>query len=633
MQKKTAEYLVPVSTKGFLSIPDVDSLDASWKNISLGKLSADPKVKPFIDDLQGQMQTRLDQTGIRIGLTINDLVEVCSGEVAICFIQPKGGAQRHAVAAIADVAGKQDAVKILRQKIQASMAERKATRSVKQVAGVELEVFKVPVKKDAKKTFSAVFFESEDRLIAVDHEDIATQILSIMQGAEQGVLAKHAPYIKTMNRCTKEANGLVPHMKWFVEPLGYANIAREAAAIQKNKRSDILTGLEKEGFDAIQGAGGYVNFDVGQVEILSRTYVYAPAVPAAGKEKYERAARILAHPGSDELLVQDWVPNTISSYASGSWEIQEAYKYIGSLIDEIAGAEGFWEDLKKSLLEDPSGPQIDIDKEIAAHLGTRATIMTDCELPVTPKSERFLVAISLVNPAAMAKGIKKIFENDPAAEGHTYDGIDVWETVDEEAEAPVVAIEGDFNQFQFGGDEEEAENNVPPLMTKAAIAVVEGHLMISSHKEFIVEIIRREKNAKSVDADPNYKAVMAALAKLGSSQTDTIRLFSRTDDELQATYELIREGRMPESEGLLGSLLNQLFGTKEKGVIRDQQIDADKMPKYDVVRPYLGPLGIFVQTEDDGWFGAGVALKKLKTPLPEAREATLSTADRRAENN
>ena len=625
--RKTAEYLVPASTKGFLSIPDVDRLNKSWDRIALGKLAADPKVKPFIDDLREQVQTRLDQTGIRIGLTIGDLIDVCSGEVAIGFVSPKGSAQRHAVVAIADIGGKQEEVARMRSKIRTSMQERKANRQTKQVGGVEMEVFTVPIKKDAKKTFKAVFFENDDRLVAVDHEDLAGEILGIMQDGDGSVLAKHTPYIKTMNRCTKEAGGDVPHIKWFVEPLGYANIAREAASIQRNKRSDILAALEKEGFDAVQGAGGYLNLDVGNYEILSRSYVYAPPVPGAGDEKYEKAARLLAFPGSDELKVQEWIPNSISSYATGTWDIKESYKYIGSLVDAIAGAEGFWEDLKASLLEDPNGPQIDLDKEIVAHLGSRATIITDCEIPVTPKSERFLVAISLVDADAMAAGIQKMFETDPGAEMHEYDGIKIWVTIDQEAEAPVVAIEGDFNQFQFGDDDEGDDGDPPPLMTHAAIAVVEGHLMISSHKEFIVEVIRRDKAAKSIDADKDYQDVMAALATLGSGRDDTIRLFSRTDEELQATYELIREGRMPESEGLLGSLLNQLFGPKEKGVIRDQKIDSEKMPKYAVVRRYLSPIGIFVKTEAEGWYGAGVALKNTRSndPIPEA---SLSSRDR-----
>ena len=629
-QKKTAEYLVPASTKGFLVVPDVQALGNSWDRIALGRLAADPRVKPFIEDLREQVQTRLDQTGIRIGLSIGDLMEVCSGEVAIGFVLPKSGAQRHAVTAIAEIEDKAEAVKKMRETIRVSMKERGATRQVKQVGGVEMEVFTIPVKKDSKKTFKAVFFENDDRLVAVDHEGIAAQILGIMQGRDENVLAKHTPYIKTMNRCTKEAKGLVPHLKWFVEPLGYASIAREAAAIQRNKRSDILAALEQEGFDAVKGAGGYINLDVGKLEILSRSFVFAPPVPGAGDERYEKAARILAFPGNEELEIQPWVPKTISSYVTASWDIKKAYNYIGSLVDAIAGAEGFWEDLKASLLEDPNGPQIDLDEEIVAHLGSRATIITDCEVPVTPKSERFLVAISLKNAEAMTLGIKKMFEMDPGAEKHEYDGIDIWVTIDEEAEAPVVAIEGDFNQFNFGDDDAGAADDTPPLMTNTAIAVVEGNLMISSHKEFIVDIIRRDKTEKSIDADKDYQDVMAALATLGSTGKDTARLFSRTDEELQATYELIREGRMPESEGLLGSLLNQMFGPKEKGVIRDQRIDSEKMPKYEVVRPYLSPIGVFLSTEDDGWYGAGIALKNaaLADVVPAAREASLSNSDR-----
>jgi hypothetical protein len=61
---------------------------------------------------------------------------------------------------------------------------------------------------------------------------------------------------------------------------------------------------------------------------------------------------------------------------------------------------------------------------------------------------------------------------------------------------------------------------------------------------------------------------------------------------------------------LLGSVLNRLFGPDEKGVLREQQIRGDKMPDYEKVRVYLGPAGLFVQSEDNGWYVAGCLLKK-----------------------
>ena len=67
---------------------------------------------------------------------------------------------------------------------------------------------------------------------------------------------------------------------------------------------------------------------------------------------------------------------------------------------------------------------------------------------------------------------------------------------------------------------------------------------------------------------------------------------------------------MPEAKTLLGKLLNQLLGPDEKGILREQQIDGSKMPEFDAVRRYLGPAGMYVQSEEDGWFMAGCLLSK-----------------------
>ncbi len=630
-QVKSADHLVPATTKGFMIVPDVQKIQQAWDRIPLGKMAADPQVKAFVEDLQAQIQSRLDRTGTRIGLSIDDFVNVCASEVAVAFIQPEEGPQKHAVAAIADIHGKEDGVKKLLQQVEKTMNERNAEHEVRTVLGVRMDVYTIPIKEGTRKTFQAVLFEAEDRLVAVDHEGIAVQILKIIKGGEGNVLATHQPYVKTMNRCFRESDGVRPHMMWFVDPIGYAEIARDAAGIER-KNSEYVQALADQGFSAVQGIGGYLTLDVGDFELLHRSYVYAPPVEGAGAEKYELGARILAFPGSDVLDIQPWVPETINSYVTGTWEIQESYKYIDTLVDAMVGGEGVFEDVKASFREDPTGPQVDLDDEIVAHLGTRVTLITDCQLPIGPSSERFVAAISLEDADAMAAGIKKVFETDPAAKAVDVDGHVVWEIINEDADAPIVEVEGgdDFSSFAEYETEESDDSDeemMPPLMTSAAISVVEGQLMISSHLEFISEIIRRSQNAKTIAESDDYKKVMNALQTLGSTDKDTIRLFSRTDQEFQTTYELIREGRMPESEGLLGSLLNRILAPKEKNVVRSQQIDGSKMPEYDVARPYLGPVGLYVQSEDEGWYGVAVGLAK-DAPANPTGDAAVSTAER-----
>ena len=100
-----------------------------------------------------------------------------------------------------------------------------------------------------------------------------------------------------------------------------------------------------------------------------------------------------------------------------------------------------------------------------------------------------------------------------------------------------------------------------------------------------------------------------ALDKLGAGN-DCVRLFSRTDEAYRATYELVRQGKMPEAETLFGKLLNRLFEPEEEGVVREQYIDGSKLPEYDAARRYLGPAGFFVRSEDNGWSITGCLMNK-----------------------
>ena len=57
-------------------------------------------------------------------------------------------------------------------------------------------------------------------------------------------------------------------------------------------------------------------------------------------------------------------------------------------------------------------------------------------------------------------------------------------------------------------------------------------------------------------------------------------------------------------------MLNQMLGPEEEGVLREQQIDGSELPDFQVVRRYLGPAGMFVRTEKDGWLMTGIMLPK-----------------------
>ena len=89
--------------------------------------------------------------------------------------------------------------------------------------------------------------------------------------------------------------------------------------------------------------------------------------------------------------------------------------------------------------------------------------------------------------------------------------------------------------------------------------------------------------------------------------------FVRMDEASRATYDLIRAGRMPESQSLLGKFLNEVLTTdveKEEGIHRKQKIDGSLLPDFEMVRRYLGPAGRILRSDPDGWLLTGAILNK-----------------------
>jgi len=654
----------------------MDALQQKWNETQLGRLVKDPAMKPFVDDVRRQIKERLSETGVRLGVTWADLQGVYGGEVAVAAIQPGGDKEQHAVAMLVDITGHQKEADALLAKITRHQTAKGATKTVRTLGEVDLTVFVMP-KDEQQPARQAFYFTKDNQLVAADHQGVIEGILRRMTAGPAGSLSEVPAYRESMLRCAKGGNPVAPHIRWFVEPFGYLEVVRAMQGGRKRRGTDILKVLAHQGFDAVKGLGGHVTFATGEHEILHRTLVYAPPVVRAQgdptTDKYNLAARMLDFGQGRALIPQDWIPREVASYLTFTWKMKEAFYHSKTLVNEIADDELF-DDVLDSIRDDPSGPQIDIRNDLVAHLGERATVITDYQLPITPKCERLLAAIEMNDPTpqvekdfddldaagngdtrltedevpkprrgyfkrllrkfdedkdkaltkpeyvtarSLSSTVNMAMETDPDARMMKVGDRIIWEIINEpdpEPAVPTVMIDGPG--FASIGDEEEEEEDEPQL-PNSAITIAHGHLMIATHVDFLVRILEPAASSETLTSSADYNVVNAALTKLGAGK-DNFRSFSRTDEEYRPTYELIRQGKMPESETLLGKLLNRVLGPQEEGVLREQQIDGRKLPEYQVVRRYLGPAGLYVKTEEkgDGWFVVGAILAK-DPPLAE----------------
>ena len=169
------------------------------------------------------------------------------------------------------------------------------------------------------------------------------------------------------------------------------------------------------------------------------------------------------------------------------------------------------------------------------------------------------------------------------------------------------------------------KNDEAVQLPNAAMTVAHGYLLVTSHLDFLESILSARPNHDTLGNSIDYQMINRHLQRLGAGN-DSFRLFTRTDEEYRGTYEMLRQGKMPESESLLGKLLNRMLGPNEEGVLRKQRLDGKSLPDYQVVRRYLGPAGLFVTTREDGWLVTGIMLSKQNLTEEDIADLPLKTA-------
>lgn len=314
--------------------------------------------------------------------------------------------------------------------------------------------------------------------------------------------------------------------------------------------------------------------------------------------------RMARFPNGGSFAPHDWVARDVSSYMSFQADMLNAFDHFDTLFDEIYGESGVWKDTLESIEEDPNGPQINLRRDLVQHLGNRATVITDYELPITPNSQRRLLAIEAKNADKLAAAIDRSMTGDERARKLEIEGHDVWEMMPEDESL----IDLDIDDASTGRrrrllDKNEAKP-VGEEATSSAVTVARGHLMVASHTELIRKVLTRLDKQEQLLHDTEYLAVAAELPKLGSGN-DCAQGFSRTQEQFRVMYELFKQGRLPEADTFMAHFINFVMGEEKEGVTRKPRLDGSKLPEYDLVQKYLGPAGSFVTSEDEGWFVVG----------------------------
>jgi hypothetical protein len=507
------------------------------------------------------------------------------------------------------VTGHKEQAQELLKKVTASLTKQGAKQQTGQVAGAPLPVFELPrppgTDVDRPPQFSMWAYR-QDLLVATDHKGTMEGILARLAGKKDSTLADVAGFQAVMKRCEKDAGKASPQARWFIQPLGYLEIVRTLRGERTHRKGKSWVDVFKsQGFTAVQGIGGFIDFGVEKVELVHRTAIWAPP-------PRKLSMNIFTFPNNTEFGPQRWAPSDIASYATFYIDVLNAFDNIGPLFDDLVGQgdTGVWQEVLDGLKKDPNGPRIDLRNELVVHLGNRISVLADYQVPITTTSERLLFAIETKDDKAVAQALTKMMKNDKEMRQTKLGEYEVWESVPEEKTA-VPAVDLDLPGLQPeapGKAPSHHQGREASLLPNAAVTVAAGHLLIASHLDFLKKVLTRPNDSPLVRS-VEYRMVQKMLDSF-KVPSKAVRSFGRLDEQARPTYELIRQGKMPESETMLGRVLNTLFGAGKKGVVRKQQIDPKAMPDFQFVQRFLGPAGMQMVSEPDGWFLKGVLLTK-----------------------
>jgi hypothetical protein len=616
------DTLLPKTTVGFVSATNSIRLAEQWNKTQLGKLMTDPVMKPFEEDFRAQLQAQWSTLADRLGIHLDDLQGVSTGEASLAFLEPRPGTA--ATSLLLDVTGNLEKAKALLAKARAGLKGRGAQEAVQAIHGIPVYVFEVPLPQNqqvaagrggaaaAASVAQTIYFLTDNLFGACDDLTVVQEMLArLVNGGQSGSLSQVVGYRTVMKRCATDAPDHVPSIRWYAYPLGYAEATRAATPPEKRRRGKtIIEIMRNQGYTAFKGVGGYIDVSADGYQILHRTAVFAPP-------PYKESMKMFVFPNGTDFTPQAWVGRDVATYFTVYVDIQNAFENFGPLYDEIIGEKGIWVQTLESMKTDLSGPQIDLNKELIANLGQRVTMVADYNLPITTTSERLLWAIETKDEAAVAKAIEKCVKNDPTIKKREIAGHVVWEIVEEEdtgvpqlkVDVPSLTPKKDDGKPKSDekDDDQEKEGHFLP---HGAITVARGQLFIASHIDFLANILKPVEKNNRLATQPGFAKVWdVTFGALGVKQQSS-RSFSWTDRAVQPTYELIRQGKMPQSESLLGRTLNSLAAPGKKGAPRRQQIDGSKLPDFGIVGKALGPSTAAMTSEENGWFIKGVLMTK-----------------------
>ena len=553
------EKVLPDSTLFFFKVKNFAEFREAFKQSQFGQLLADPAIKPLKDDIRSKLEKQSKALKDKLGVTIDELLTLPQGPAHVAIVTKTGGRIPIAVLVTADAGKNEKAMTDVMVKSTKQAEEANAKVGTESFKGLTLHIIQPP--KDGDKINPPLIWTNMGSVFHLATDLDALKDLIVHADGRSDALGS----VESFKKATGKLSADSTPVSWFFDINKAIKLAVRTFQAKNAGGPNIEALLEQVGINGLKAAAGTFTFNSGAYDSVSKVYFLAPA-PTQG------ILKLFMMPPTG-LRPEPWVPATVASYQTMSWELDGAYDALNELVNTFSP--GMLNVLEQSLVGPNGGEPLSLKKDIFGPLGDRLTLVSDFKKPVKDDSQRLLLGVALDDSKAFTNTLTRILGMTGAAPTkRDFQGTTIYDF--KLPEMPAQANGG---------------NNLLKNGT-VTVAVAKDTLYVATEPALLESTLRG--GSSSLADSPSFQAVAKQIPAKTSSLT-----YSRSDEQARVTYDMIKSGQFEEA-----------FKNQPKGADVANVIDKSKIPDFAVFAKYLSEGGGFGLMEEDGVTFTNFTLKK-----------------------
>ena len=585
-ERPETQQLLPETTVGLVKLRDFREFTEKLKESSAGQMIQSDSVAPLVESLYENATKQYENVREQVGLSLEDLQSLPSGEMTVAWIAPRR--KDMAFVVMIETDEENEAVNRALDRGRELFEEESAT----EVESEENE-FNITIETVSISGSPAYFANHDGLLIGSTSKQELENIFIRWAGGEVAKvrpLSKNRKFVTISKRCSVSDDAL-PDARFYADPIGIFKLAaRGDAGMQFG-----VALLPTLGLDGVLAVGGNMYLSHDNYESISQGHLLL----ASPKEGILNALALKP----DDYTPEPWVPVELAQYVTTSWDVPQMMASIQEISDKIVDGqfEEFFLNMQKELEKENS--DIDVREDLIAHLSGRITVVRPILSGAELNGIGNAVSLGIGDTEQLEASVQKLMEIEKIGEWWSereYSGLKYWGVSEKSVKSSEDRVNRRLKRRRERAEKQGREFKEPMTnlrQPKPAFGMIGDQFLISDSEEFFEMAIDTFNGDKIPLADDeDFQKHVDAMSKLLKTDLPAAVFYFDSVRELGFYMKAFGNGEV--TEMLAGS---EEFD--ETGFLSDIKASFEEhgMPAMEDIEQYLSSSGGFITTDDSGY--------------------------------